>query len=65
MIEGLRYAFPKIMARLEPQHPRLVTLHDRVMARPRIGSYLSLPRRLAFNEQGIFIPELEEETRRE
>jgi len=25
MIEGLRYAFPKTMARLEPQHPRLVT----------------------------------------
>jgi hypothetical protein len=34
MIEGLRYAFPKSMARLEPQHPRTVTLHDRVVARP-------------------------------
>src|SRR5213593_5255223 len=31
MIEGLRYAFPKTMARLEPQHPRLVTLHNRVI----------------------------------
>jgi hypothetical protein len=31
MIEGLRYAFPKTMARLEPQHPRLATLHDRVI----------------------------------
>jgi hypothetical protein len=62
MIEGLRYAFPTTMARLEPQHPRLVTLHDRVMARPRIAAYLSSPRRLAFNEQGIFrhYPELEE-----
>ncbi|HTF93269.1 MAG TPA: glutathione S-transferase family protein, partial [Verrucomicrobiae bacterium] len=57
-----RYAFPKTMAQLEPQHPRLVTLHDRVMARPRIAAYLSSPRRLAFNEQGIFrhYPELEE-----
>jgi glutathione S-transferase len=63
MIEGLRYAFPKAMARLEPQHPRMVALHDRVMARPRIGAYLSSPRRLPFNEQGIFrhYPELEAE----
>jgi glutathione S-transferase len=62
MIEGLRYAFPKTMARLDPQHPKLVTLHDCVMARPRIAAYLSSPRRLAFNEQGIFrhYPELEE-----
>ncbi|MGE5853960.1 MAG: glutathione S-transferase family protein, partial [Deltaproteobacteria bacterium] len=62
MIEGLRYAFPKAMARLEPQHPRMATLHDRAEARPRIAAYLSSPRRLAFNEQGIFrhYPELEE-----
>jgi glutathione S-transferase len=33
------------------------------MARPRLSAYLSSPRRLAFNEQGIFrhYPELEEE----
>ena len=63
MIEGLRYAFPKTMARLEPQHPRMVKLHDQVKARSRIAAYLSSPRRLAFNEQGIFrhYPELEEE----
>jgi glutathione S-transferase len=63
MIEGLRYAFPKTMARLEPQHPRLVALHDCVMARPRIAAYLSSPRRLPFNQQGIFrhYPELETE----
>jgi len=62
MIEGLRYAFPKSMSRLEPHHPRMVTLHDRVMARPRIAAYLSSRRRLPFNEQGIFrhYPELEE-----
>ena len=63
MIEGLRYAFPKTMARFEPQHPRIVALHDRVMARPRIAAYLASPRRLPFNQQGIFrhYPELEEE----
>jgi glutathione S-transferase len=62
MIEGLRYAFPKTMAELEPKHPRIVSLHDRVKIRPRIAAYLASPRRLAFNEQGIFrhYPELEE-----
>ena len=62
MIEGSRYAFPRTMAQLEPQHPRLVTLHDRIKVRPRIAAYLSSPRRLPFNEQGIFrhYPELEE-----
>ena len=63
MIEGLRYAFPRTMARLEPQCPRLIELHDRVMARPRLAAYLSSPRRLPFNESGIFrhYPELEDE----
>jgi len=36
MIEGLRYAFPRTMAKLEPQYPRLIALHDRVSARSRI-----------------------------
>jgi len=63
MIEGLRYAFPRTMAKLEPGSPRLTNLHDRIMARPRIAAYLSSPRRLPFNQQGIFrhYPELEEE----
>ena len=62
MIEGTRYAFPKTMARLESGHPKLVTLHGRVRARPRIAAYLASSRRLAFNVQGIFrhYPELEE-----
>jgi len=63
MIEGLRYAFPRTMAKLEPQHPRILALHDRVIARPRIAAYLSSARRLPFNQQGIFrhYQELEEE----
>ena len=62
MIEGVALRFSKTMARLEPQYPGLVTLHYRVKVRPRIAAYLSSPRRLAFNEQGIFrqYPELEE-----
>ena len=61
MITGLRYAFPRAMARLEPGYPRLVALHDRVSARPRIAAYLASPRRLPFNQQGIFryYPELD------
>ena len=63
MVEGLRYAFPRTMATLEPQYPRLIAVHDYVKARPRIAAYLSSSRRLPFNQQGIFrqYPELEEE----
>ena len=63
MIEGLRYAFPRTMVELEPQLNRLTVLHDLVLARPRIAAYLASPRRLPFNEQGIFrhYPELEED----
>ncbi len=61
MIAGLRYAFPAAMARLEPKYSRLVALHDRVSARPRIAAYLSSPRRWPFNQQDIFrhYPELD------
>ena len=63
MIEGLRYAFPRATAKVEPDCPRLIALHDRVKERPRIAAYLSSPRRLPFNVSGIFrhYPELEEE----
>jgi len=51
---GLRYAFPKAMARLEKKLPRVVALHDAVAKRPRIAAYLASKRRIAFNQQGIF-----------
>jgi glutathione S-transferase len=54
MVEGLRYAFPRAMGKQERKHPRLVKLHDRVAARPRLAAYLSSGRRLPFNQQGIF-----------
>ena len=54
MIAGLRYAFPRAMERLEPKHPRVVALHDKVAARPRIAAYLSSRRRIAFNQSGVF-----------
>ncbi|HYL32495.1 MAG TPA: glutathione S-transferase [Stellaceae bacterium] len=61
MIEGLTYAFPRMMSRARPRYPRLHALHDRIAARPRIKAYLSSPRRIRFNEQGIFrhYPELD------
>ena len=54
VMAGLRYAFPRRMARLGKAYPRVHALHDRVAARPRIAAYLASDRRIAFNEQGIF-----------
>jgi glutathione S-transferase len=61
IVAGLRYAFPRAMARLESKHPRVVALRDRVADRPRIADYLASDRRIAFNEHGIFrhYPELD------
>lgn len=61
VIEGMRYAFPKAMARLEPGYGGLVRLHDRVAVLPRIASYLASSRRLPCNEEDIFrhYPELD------
>lgn len=61
VVEGLRYAFPKAMQRLEPDYPLVNALAARVGGRPRIRAYLDSPRHQAFNEDGIFrrYPELE------
>ena len=61
IVAGTRYAFPRAMARLEPKYPRVVALHDRVAALPRIAAYLASDRRIPFNEHGIFrrYPELD------
>ncbi|WP_298244683.1 glutathione S-transferase [uncultured Bradyrhizobium sp.] len=54
IVAGLRYAFPKRMTAFEADIPGLVALHDRIAARPNIKAYLASPRRIPFNEQGIF-----------
>lgn len=54
IVEGLRFAFPRAMAKMERKFPRLVTLHARVTERPRIARYLESGRRIPFNNQGIF-----------
>ena len=61
MVEGLRYAFPATMRSLERRYPRVIDLHRRVAARPRLAAYLASKRRIPFNRQGIFrhYPELD------
>jgi glutathione S-transferase len=61
MIEGLRYAFPRAMKRLEPRYRKVVAIHDRVASRPRTAAYLASARRIPFNQHGIFrhYPELD------
>jgi glutathione S-transferase len=62
VVAGLRYAFPRAMARLGPDYPRVAALRDAVASRPRIAGYLGSNRRIAFNQQGIFrhYPELDD-----
>lgn len=61
MVEGLRYAFPEAMKKAEGDCPKVIAVHDRVAARPRIKAYLASDRRIPFNQQGIFrhYPELD------
>ena len=61
LVAGLRYAFPKGMRKWEKKTPRLLALHDRVAARPKIAAYLNSERRIPFNESGVFrrYPELD------
>ena len=55
VVAGLRYAFPRAMARLERAVPRVVALHHKVADRPRIAAYVASPRRIPFSEEGIQI----------
>jgi glutathione S-transferase len=61
VVDGLRYAFPQAMGRLEKKVPRITALRDRVAARPRIAAYVASDRRIPFNQSGIFrhYPELD------
>ena len=61
LVEGLRYMFPQRMATLAPDYPNVIRIRDQVADLPGIRAYLKSPRRLAFNEDGIFrhYPELD------
>jgi glutathione S-transferase len=61
IVEGLRYAFPKATATALEKTPDVVALHDRVKSLPRVRAYLKSPRRIPFNQDGVFrrYPELD------
>jgi glutathione S-transferase len=54
IVAGLSYAFPRAMAKAARKYRRLFALHARVQERPRIAAYLASPRRIGFNNEGIF-----------
>jgi len=54
LVAGLNYAFPRAMHKLQPKLPRLYALAGRVATRPRLATYLASPRRVPFNESGVF-----------
>ncbi|MGO9831401.1 MAG: glutathione S-transferase [Myxococcaceae bacterium] len=62
LLVGLEYAFPHAFSKRTRFIPGLLALRDAVARRPRIARYLASPRRLAFNEEGIFrhYPELDQ-----
>lgn len=60
LVEGLKYAFPRCMARVTRDVPKVMKLHAAVAELPELQDYLASDRRLPFND-GIFryYPELD------
>jgi glutathione S-transferase len=61
--EGLTYAFPRAMAKFAAYYPAFAALREAVRTRPAIAAYLASPRRIPFNEFGVFrhYPELDQD----
>ena len=61
LVAGLRYAFPRLMARLQSEYRSVDRLARKVAELPAIAAYLASPRRLPFDQVGIFrhYPELD------
>ena len=61
VMASLNYAFPKAMARMQANVPRLVSLRDLVAARPRIARYVASSARLPFSAHDLMrqYPELD------
>lgn len=61
VISGVGYAFPRALGRMASKLPHLVALGESVAAVPAVAAYLASPRRIPFNEHGIFrhYPELD------
>lgn len=62
LVEGLRFAFPRATARVLRDSPCVQALCATVAQRPRLSAYLRSPRRIPFNQDGIFrhYPELDD-----
>ncbi len=58
---GMTYAFPRAFAGAAKLYPKLAALAAQVEQRPNVARYLASPRRIPFNESGIFrhYPELD------
>jgi glutathione S-transferase len=65
LVEGLTYAFPRAMEPFGRRYRGLAALCEAVRARPHIARYLASPRRIPFNESGVFrhYPELDRPAR--
>lgn len=61
LLSGLYYSYPRRMATLMPDHPKLHRLFEDVSGLPALQDYFASDRRMAFNEDGIFrhYPELD------
>ena len=42
------------MGRIESDYRGLIALHDKVATRPNVAAYLKSPRRLPWNDRGVF-----------
>lgn len=62
LVEGLNHAFPRAAQRALDAAPAVRRLHAEVVRLPRIAEYLASPRRIPFNQSGIFrrYPELDD-----
>jgi glutathione S-transferase len=63
LLTGLLHSFPRAMGRVGPTIPKLLAQRASIAARPRIAAYLASPRRVRFNQDGLFrrYPELDAE----
>lgn len=59
VMEGLQYAFPNAMKKMSCKN--LIKLHHKVKTRSHLAAYLASPRRVPFNQSGLFrhYPELD------
>ncbi|GAA5916600.1 hypothetical protein JCM8208_002120 [Rhodotorula glutinis] len=59
--DGLLYAFPRLLAKIGPEYPKVRNLYERVKSAPRIKAYLESDRRQKYS-MGVFrhYPELDD-----